>query len=697
MRPLALYLGLLLAPLSPEQDSIASRFVRLREPGLTDCLSETLPSDRAASNAVVIRQFRTTRQLPDDKTAGAVLVALLDYTLRPSPSTFDALRRRHIQSGAHAAVAEDISRCAYFKNDHSPEQAQRLASIPPVKIGFFWAGRVLHESGHEGDALSYYQRALDADDTDPRTRILYGIALLEEQRAPDALAMFEGIREGWAPNVTSYWRARALLAVGRVREARAALERLPEEIAPEVTVPDAWTNAGPVQPGSTRCALGEALAADGEETRGRDLLGTRDCSAELAALELHMDRPFEALVATKTFLGGRRVTGLRVDALVRLRACDWARRDLRELEGRGWDTLRSQVASRCPESDALVDPMPLDSAMAARLAAPRLVPFAERSIPSAWRWKGPRPEDPPAPPFRGLEPYAVVAVSPSADRMFAVSVSQDVDPRGEVSSGGYWLHLSFDRGQHWEGPYYLGFVEQYPYVVQTVSRMPAFSGNHAQIEVERREVDESSITFPPTGLRAKNVETNLVLDVDLDAVRRDSDGDGLTDLLEEKLLLDPRVRDTDADGLDDGDDPLPLTPRAADDLGENGRLWMVLVPGIFGGPAPIQQSAAPGNESSVMSRQALPFASERTLFLEAARCPVPHAARIRTICLSSELMKRYRVKFGATYPMEMPDIAYDRDRQRVLISYSLGWRGGVLVAVWKDGDLSIEEIVSWIT
>jgi hypothetical protein len=293
---------------------------------------------------------------------------------------------------------------------------------------------------------------------------------------------------------------------------------------------------------------------------------------------------------------------------------------------------------------------------------------------------------------------SIVALSPRAQRMFAVSVSQDVDPRGEVSAGGYWLHLSSDQGQHWEGPYYLGFAHQFPYVVQSASRVPAFDGDRVQIEVERREVDESTITFPPVGLRAKAVATDRFLSVDVTAVKRDSDGDGLTDLLEEKLVLDPMSRDTDGDGLSDRDDPLPLHPRGPDDAtGEVGTLLSRLLPSLLGGLTPIQQSAAAGNESSTMSSQPSPLASQRTLFVEVTRWPLPHAAGIRMVSLSPAMLTKYRAKFGATYPMRFPDIAFDRTRQRALILYSFGWSGGSMVAEWKDGKWELRQLSSWIT
>ena len=61
--------------------------------------------------------------------------------------------------------------------------------------------------------------------------------------------------------------------------------------------------------------------------------------------------------------------------------------------------------------------------------------------------------------------------------------------------------------------------------------------------------------------RTQFVESEL----QLAALRLDSDGDGLTDIVEGMLLTDPFNDDTDADGLSDQEDPTPLVH--ADDMG----------------------------------------------------------------------------------------------------------------------------------
>jgi hypothetical protein len=87
-------------------------------------------------------------------------------------------------------------------------------------------------------------------------------------------------------------------------------------------------------------------------------------------------------------------------------------------------------------------------------------------------------------------------------------------------------------------------------------RAPSFSAALAQIAGgDREEVDPAEVADltgdeeggpPPRALR-----------VALGAWRLDADGDGLTDLLERRLRLDPTRADTDGDGLRDGEDPAP--------------------------------------------------------------------------------------------------------------------------------------------
>src|SRR5262249_17152875 len=52
--------------------------------------------------------------------------------------------------------------------------------------------------------------------------------------------------------------------------------------------------------------------------------------------------------------------------------------------------------------------------------------------------------------------------------------------------------------------------------------------------------------------------TGAALRIALADARRDSDGDGLTDFVEQRLGTDPRRADSDGDGLKDSEDPAPM-------------------------------------------------------------------------------------------------------------------------------------------
>lgn len=64
-------------------------------------------------------------------------------------------------------------------------------------------------------------------------------------------------------------------------------------------------------------------------------------------------------------------------------------------------------------------------------------------------------------------------------------------------------------------------------------------------------------------LTVRNAETGVRVLVDLDAVSRDSDQDGLTDLVERRLGTNPGRADSDRDGIPDGQDPVPSSAARA--------------------------------------------------------------------------------------------------------------------------------------
>jgi hypothetical protein len=184
----------------------------------------------------------------------------------------------------------------------------------------------------------------------------------------------------------------------------------------------------------------------------------------------------------------------------------------------------------------------------------------ERSLPG--RLRAVRSGDEPASPWPdGMaalpDGFAPVRVERSVPFTIAVSLSRQLDPVGEVAGGGYWIHLSRDGGASWEKPLYTGLLHYFPYVVEPDSRMPLWSGGQITVEVAIQEVDPASITYPPVGLASRRKASHRYLEIPVAALQLDRDRDGVADIVEERLLLDPDRADSDRDGLEDGCDPLP--------------------------------------------------------------------------------------------------------------------------------------------
>ena len=137
--------------------------------------------------------------------------------------------------------------------------------------------------------------------------------------------------------------------------------------------------------------------------------------------------------------------------------------------------------------------------------------------------------------------YELVRVERDGKRVVAISVSQNYDPTGEVSRGGYWVHLSDDGGRTWQNPLYTGLADLYPYVVLPDSKMPLMNGDTLNVAVDVQELDTASITYPPVALRSLRRETNLYVKIPLAELKRDSIGDGMSDIAREHLLLTPHA------------------------------------------------------------------------------------------------------------------------------------------------------------
>jgi hypothetical protein len=360
-----------------------------------------------------------------------------------------------------------------------------------------------------------------------------------------------------------------------------------------------------------------------------------------------------------------------------------------------------------PPAQAVTAPDPLAPRIREWLGTPATTPFTERPLgeaakatePPAWR----------ALDLDRLEPplgFGLVRAERQGERVLAVALSQRLDPVGEVSGGGYWLLDSSDGGRTWNAHVYLGLRQYRPYEVQPTSSLPMLAGDTLRLEVHVRELDEASITFPPTSLQVKREQSGLFLEAPLSALRQDTDGDGLTDLVEERLLLDAQAPDTDADGLHDGEDPLPQVPpsRGKEPMTVEARV-MAAVFAWLNRDDSAPQGLEVGLPEPGQPQQPLRLPKGTTLespldvtFLEAERSmlrgvPVP----TRTLVLSNEELTLAGKRFGQFYAMTV-EVLLNTAKDQALVTWSQRWRGGRLLAKKRrNGTWVIESLGGWIS
>ncbi len=120
---------------------------------------------------------------------------------------------------------------------------------------------------------------------------------------------------------------------------------------------------------------------------------------------------------------------------------------------------------------------------------------------------------------------------------------------------GYWLAYSEDSGKNWKYNY-TGLSERNNYVFKSNSKLPLWKDDHhIQIEADIvRMTDEMGHPLPP---EYEPVKDNALVIMDITEILKDSDGDGINDITEKKLFLNPNSTDTDNDGIPDHKDTNP--------------------------------------------------------------------------------------------------------------------------------------------
>jgi hypothetical protein len=304
-------------------------------------------------------------------------------------------------------------------------------------------------------------------------------------------------------------------------------------------------------------------------------------------------------------------------------------------------------------------------------------------------------EDPMAAAVNLPPGFRLVRLERGEGRWAALAYSEVIEPTGETHTGSYWLLLSSDAGRSWT-EIYSGLRRQRPYVAAKRSNVPLLDGDEVRIEVVVKELDEASLTFPPVCVKLKRESGPILLTGRLSELQRDTDGDGLTDLVERRIGTDPYDRDTDRDGIEDAVDSLPQIAAAAggppsDPVQSLVASWTLESPdcskgcpeGAFDLPPAVLRPEARG---------------PRTLFIEGHRTDFAgFVAHHRVAVLEPGEMTEATKRFGFFYPHRVELLLRDATGTRAFIRWNAEWQGGEDYWERKGGTWEVKWSKRWVS
>ncbi|HWU95716.1 MAG TPA: hypothetical protein VN029_08955, partial [Sphingomonas sp.] len=323
-------------------------------------------------------------------------------------------------------------------------------------------------------------------------------------------------------------------------------------------------------------------------------------------------------------------------------------------------------------------------------------PFIAQPLPAAFRGPGLKAASWPKDIAPLPEGYAPVRLDRSGRQVTAISLSQNLDPTGEVTGGGYWVHLSDDGGKHWQAPLYTGLAQAFPYVVPGSSRMPLRDGDTLNLEVEVALIDTATITYPPIGTSTRKREKNLYVRLPLADLRRDTNGDGISDVIAEHLLLDSAPRDGGTPFIVGSEAPGVCRAQPTPEQ----RAVQAVLRTIFEMPSEAHVTPIDNPPDNLMGALGRPasISVERPLLVEGSPADFAclHTDRLMIVYGKKDIeaLQRRTPDFRT---VSLPRILYNRARDRGYVVWSAGWTGGTYRLRLANGQWVFDPISSWIT
>lgn len=163
----------------------------------------------------------------------------------------------------------------------------------------------------------------------------------------------------------------------------------------------------------------------------------------------------------------------------------------------------------------------------------------------------------PEPEFIGeIEKSQILKYEKSGENEAFIYVSSKYENR-YFGESGIWVAYSINKGESWEY-LYTGIVQQQPLYVKWYSKLPMINSK-GELQIETCLLRQlTPFSHPGPGPTYEVVKDGLLLTLDLKTLKKDTDGDGLSDIVETKFFTNLNNKDTDSDGIYDN---LDLNPR----------------------------------------------------------------------------------------------------------------------------------------
>lgn len=288
----------------------------------------------------------------------------------------------------------------------------------------------------------------------------------------------------------------------------------------------------------------------------------------------------------------------------------------------------------------------------------------------------------------GFLPFKVEVGVPSASGSREVDESvAAVGLSDVIATGPYAPELSLIRSDDgaatWSAPVETGLSFDLSSRVLPGSSLPLISEGALQVEV----LADPHTADAPGARRLARVT------IPLSMIERDEDGDGLTDLLEEKLMTDPERADTDGDELDDAEDPLPLIPLSPSESPTALETFVAaLLPRFCDVDPPVFLDSGSTRESWIRLPEKERSLHDRSCAIVHDRAPFRSMMlNKRVMVLTEEEAGRARSKFGSFNAVEIVSFFMDRKRNRGILKWKRGWIQPTLKFARVRGSLHIQE------